>query len=38
MDREVSAEYNLVVRAGNDYCGVNGTGDDNGMEIDLLSS
>ena len=38
MDREVSAEYNLVVRAGNDYCGVNRTGDDNGMEIDLLSS
>ena len=25
MDREVAAEYNLIIRAGNDYCGVNKT-------------
>ena len=23
VDREVAAEFNLIVRAGNDYCGVN---------------
>ena len=25
VDREVAAEYNLIIRAGNDYCGVNKT-------------
>ena len=32
VDRENAAEYNLVVRAGNDYCGVNRTGIDTGKE------
>ena len=36
VDREVSSEYNLVVRAGNDYCGVNRTGEDTGTESECL--
>ena len=36
VDREVSAEYNLIVRAGNDYCGVNRTGEDTGMATESL--
>lgn len=30
MDREYSDEYNLVVRAGSDYCGVNSSDTDVG--------
>jgi hypothetical protein len=33
LDRETAGEYNLIVRAGHDYCGVNRTGIDIGTEI-----
>ena len=33
VDRETAVEYNLIVRAGHDSCGVNRTGIDIGTEI-----
>ena len=37
VDRETAAEYNLIVRAGHDYCGVNRTGIDIGTEIEFMA-
>jgi hypothetical protein len=34
VDREVAREFNLIVRAGDDICGVNSTIDTGMLEID----